>query len=282
MIVNLKDFVKMKDKIGQDNYMNICDRLNGGVKGTRITITDGDTGEVLWEGHNKVVITGGQFTACKQWGLNPAVPFPNYNNILGLENTLDYEKVQPMNDPAICLFAIGNGGATGSKYNDVFPVRYTERINPENLLPFRYVDSNNDLNADQRKIYFGRKVDEENDRISYYFKRFDTEPQLHLRYLDGTQLTEDMYDIDAEQSAECYVETRLRVTRQDFRDYFEQVLGWDRAEINSLSLLFAWYDDNDFEYRYYQQITPATKLNYPTIMLQDLNKAVDFNYQVFY
>lgn len=281
-VIVLRDKEPIRDHLSVEEKKIVNEKMSAGPSRTLITITDHDTGEVLFEGHNKVVITGGQFTACTQWGLDPVVPFPNYNDVLGLENTLDYEKVQPKNDPIICLFGVGNGGAGGSKYTDVYPVRYTERINPENLLPFRYVDQTHDLNEDQRKVYFGRKQLEDADRIAYYFKKFDTEPQLHLRYLDGTQLTEDMYEIDAKQSAECYVETRLRVTRQDFRDYFEQVLGWDKAEINTLSLLYAWYDDDLDTYRYYQQIFPATKLNFPTIMLQDLNKAVDFNYQVFY
>lgn len=276
VVVNLKDKHEMNDVLAS----RILHDSKGGIKKTRITITDHDTGELLGSFENKVLISGGQMTACKQWGLDAEVAFPTYNEVLNLENTLDYSTVQPKNEPIVCLFAIGNNGAASA--HEVFPVRYTERIEPENLLPFRYVDPNSDLNVDQRDVYFGRVTDEETGKIKYYFKAFDTEPQLHLRYLDGTQITEDLYSIDSSQAAECYVETRLRVTRQDFRDYFEQVLGWENAVINSLSLLFAWFDPDIDEYRWYQQIIPFTRLNFPNIWLTDLTKAVDFNYQVYY
>lgn len=277
VVVNIRDVAKAHDRLGN----SLVHRIKGGPKKTKIIITDHDTGKVLGEYENKVLISGAQMTACKLWNLDAEVPFPNYNDDLGLENTADYSTVQPMNEPYICLFAVGNGGC-GTNSSEVFPVRYTERIEPENLIPFRYVGADNDLNPDLRKQYFGRVADEESGMIKYFFKAFDTEPQLHLRYLDGTQITEDIYNIDSSQAAECYVETRLRVTRQDFRDYFEQVLGWDEALINTLSLLYAWYDDTIDEYKWYQQIIPYTKLNYSNIWLVDLTKAVDFNYQVYY
>ena len=86
-------------------------------------------------------------------------------------------------------------------------------------MPFRYQDIDDDLNDDLRKYYFGRKTDEEAGKIAYYFKAFETTPMLHLRYTDGTQITDEMYNVETEQGAECYVETKLRITRNDFRDY---------------------------------------------------------------
>lgn len=270
--INLSDVAKMKDKLNLSSL--------GAPKKTKITISDADTGKEIYTGENKVLITGGQLTACKLWGLHEEVVFPNYNDAMDLENRYDYDQVQPMNEPFICLFAIGRGGC-GTNLSDVFPVRYTERIDPKDLLPFRYVDADHDLNADQRKVYFGRKADED-EMIRYYFKAFDSEPQLHLRYLDGTQITENMYGIDSSQAAECYVETRLLVSRQDFRDYFDQVLGWDQANISSVSLLYGWYSDKIDQYRWYQQVIPYTRLNFSNIWLTDLSKAVVFQYAVYY
>lgn len=261
-------------------YKILRRREGGGPKGTRILIKDHDTGEVLSDNHNKILISGAQFTACKQWGLDAVVPFPTYNEEFSLEGTLDYETVQPMNEPIICLFGVGQGGC-GTSVSDVFPVRYTERIEPKDMLPFRYVDEEHDLNDDMRKVYFGRYIDD-NGMIRYMFKAFDTEPQLHLRYLDGTEINEDLYNIDSSQNAECYVEVRLRITRLDFRDYFEKVTGWDNALINTLSLCYAWYDDTQGDYIYYQQILPLSKLNFPTEWLVDLTKAIDIIYQVYY
>lgn len=260
----------------------IHEKMSGGPKGTRIVITDHDSGEILGDYHNKVVITGSILSAMKAFGIDTPVILPDYNRELGLENTLNYEEVLPKNSPVVCLFCIGDSGC-GTSPKDVFTAKYTDRIAPENdIMPFRYVDLNNDLNADLRKYYFGRKVLKEEKKAAYYFKTFDTVPQLHLRYTDGTQINDEMYNIDTTQAAECYVETRLRITRLDFRDYMEQVLGWDNARISTLSLCYAWYDDTIDEYRWYQQIYPYSKLNFYTEWLVDLTKAIDFNYQIFY
>lgn len=284
--MNLKEAFMMRDGIEGVTPTSVIDLITkGGVKGTRIRITDADTGELIDDRENKVLISGAQMTVCKQWGIDAEVNFPNYNDAMNLDHTLDYETIQPKNEPYICLWCIGTDGC-GGKPNDVYPVRYTQRLEPRDMLPFRYLDIDADLNEDLRKVYFGRRIDPNNsERIEYFFKNFDTEPQLHLRYLDGTQITENIYNVQSSQLAECYVETRLRVTRQDFRDYFEQVTGWEEARINTLSLLYAWYDIDENDEKklvYYQQVLPFSKLNFSNIWLVDLTKAVDFNYQIFY
>ena len=276
----LKDSMNFQDDCKITTFKENEAFFKRGPKGTRIIIRDHDTGEVLSDTHNKILITGAQFAACKIFGLDAIVKLPNYNEEFGLENTLDYETVQPMNEPILCLFAVGQGGC-GTNVTDVYPVRYTERIEPEDMIPFRYVSEDKDLNDDMRKHYFGRYTDE-NGMIRYMFKKFDTEPQLHLRYLDGTQITSDMYTIDSTQNAECYVEMRLRINRLDLRDYFEQVAGWENAIVNTISLLFAWYDDTIDDYIWYQQIVPFSKLNIPNQPFVDLSLACDIQYHIYF
>jgi hypothetical protein len=256
------------------------ERIVGGPKKTRITIKDSDTGEIKGIFENKVLITGAMFNAMNIFNVDAAVELPNYNNDLGLENTLDYSVYDKKNTPFVCLFCVDDSGC-GEKQTDVFTCNYTDRISPKTIMPFRYVDSKNDISADLRKYYFGRKV-LDNGKIGYYFKGFDSDPQLHLRYSDGTKITDQMYLVNTEQTAECYVETRLKVSRLDFRDYFEQVLGWDKARISSISLCFAWYDDTIDDYKWYQQIYPYTKLNFAYEPLVDLTKSIDFVYDIFY
>lgn len=279
-VINLSpDFMNMIDSIDKKI---IAEKISGGPKATKIVMTDHDTGEVLGEFHNKVVITGSILSAMKAFGVDTPVILPDYNRELGLDNTLDYSQTVPKNPPIICLFCIGDSGC-GSTPKDVFTTNYIDRVDPQNdILPFRYVDKNNDLNDDLRKYYFGRKTLEDENKIAYYFKAFDTTPQLHLRYTDGTQINDQMYSIDTTQAAECYVETRLRITRTDFRDYFEQVRGWDNAKISTLSLCYAWYDDTIDDYRWYQQIYPFSKLNFSTEWLVDLTRGIDFNYCVYF
>lgn len=256
----------------------INQRISGGPKKTRITMTDHDTGEVLGIYENKIVITGSVLAATTLFDIDSPVILPSYNSELGLENSSE-PGTKPENRPYICLFCIGDSGC-GTTEKDVLVSKYIDRIAPENdIMPFRYVNKDQDLNEDLRKYYFGRKI--MGDKIGYYFKSFDTVPQLHLRYTDGTEINNNMYNIETTQSAECYVETRLRINRNDFRDYMEQVIGWDKARISTLSLCSAWYTEEE-GIKWYQDIMPYSKLNFPFERLVDLTKAIDFNYQVFY
>lgn len=276
----------------EESGLTIEDRLNAGPKRTKVTLVNHDTGEVLGVYENKIAISGSQFNAMKAFGLQTAATkFPNYNDEMKLDNTTT---AAPKNEKIVCLFCVGDTGC-GSTPKDVKVASYTDRIkpapeNPSNvkefdssmIMPFRFVDKDKDLNEDLRKYYFGRKTFNILNKVGYYFKGFDTEPQLYVRYADGTPITPEMYNVHSEQTAECFIQTRLRITSLDFRDYFEQVLGWDKARISSLSLCYAWYDDTIDDYKYYQDITPYSILYFSYQWLVDANVAIDVLYDIYY
>lgn len=297
----------IKDKhIISDNTENLISaRMSGGPKKTRIVITDHDTGEVIQVGSNKILVPGSQIIACKQFGLDQAVAFPTYNSLLGLENSKDDWSTTPANTPITCLWCAGRDGY-GTSANEVLVVSNTDRIEPPkttksgttttttyDMIPFRYVAVDADLTSDLRQVYFGRVPNATTNYISYYFKAFDTTPQLHVRYLDGTEVSSSMYSIDSTQNIEIYVEMRLAVTRLDFRDFFDKVDGWDNANISTISLLTGWYDNticenpsaNDADkiyYKWYQDVIPYSKWNFKAQDLTDETRAFDFNYQVYF
>jgi len=281
-IINLSDIANQKDKlVGIDKMLS----ERGGPKYTKIIAKDADTGEILSETTNKVVISGSVLAACKIFGVSCPINIPNYNEELNLDNSASYTTVP--SDSLVCLFCVDDSGC-GTTEKDTFTVGYVDRIAPTGddkskvIFPFRYVDESDDLNSDLRKRYFGRKT-LNNGKVAYYFKNFEADPQMHLRYSDGTQITEELYNVETSQLAEVYVEAKLKVNRNDFRDYFEQVLGWDKARISSLSLCYAWYkDDLGDGYKWYQGITPYTKLNFPYERLVSLDRAIMFYYQIFY
>jgi len=290
--INVRDNASARDNASLSNRL-IAERLSARPKKTKIVMRNHDTGEILGEYENKVLITGSQLNACAMFDLTPTVAFPSYNVEMELDNSDDPSEA-PMNKPIVCLFAISDAGC-GSLPKDVYTSKFTDRIkpapanptsvdefDPSMIMPFRYVDINEDIDPDLRTMYFGRKTFTDLGKIGYYFKRFDTDPQLHLRYADGTQITPDMYITESDQEAECYVEMRLRINRLDFRDYFEQVLGWDRARISQMSLLTAWYDDTIDEYIWYQNILPYTILNFTCQTLVDATVAIDIDYQIYY
>lgn len=285
-VIEIRDSHSIKDAIG--NNKTIAQRIHGGPSKTKIIITDHETGEVLGVLSNKILVPGSQNTACAQFGLEPIIKFPTYNTELDLDHSYEEWTEEPKNKPITCLWCVGRDGS-GSSPNEVFTVVNTDRVEPvDDIIPFRYLSAGQDLDDDQREIYFGKFSNGSTGKMSYFFKAFDTTPQLHINYLDGTEVTSDMWSIETDQPVEIYVEMKLSINRLDFREYFDQVLGWDKADISTISLLTAWYDefkdnpDVDKKYRYYQDVIPFSKFNFKAEELIDLTRALDFNYQVFY
>lgn len=276
-IIALKDIENIVDSSTLTNIKNkVYKDMSSGIKGTRIVMRNLDTGEVK-ELHNKVVISGSIATAVNLFNFN-MLPIPTYNTDLALDNSMPPGTI-PDNKPIICLFGIGDDGC-GTVDSDVYTPGYVDRIPPTKLYPFRYIPAGEE-DTTERDIYFGKKTDVMGN-ISYYFKAFNNEPQIYLRYTDGTEINPaTMYNVITTQEAECYVQLDLSITRLDFRDYFK-VIGWNKARISSLSLLYAWYINGEDTYKYYQDIIPFTKLNFSFEKLVDSTKALAFEYSLFF
>lgn len=295
VILHVKDQADIRDfaNLPGSQQELITKRLNAGVKKTKVVFRNHDTGEILYEGENKVLIPGSQINACKVFGLDPVVAFKSYNQEMNLDQSVSPSQ-PPKNEQLVCLFCVSDSGC-GTLPKDVYKTKVTDRIKPapaspasasafdsKMIMPFRYVDYDKDLDENLRQYYFGRKTFSTLRKIAYYFKKFDTDPQLHLRYADGTQITENIYTTESNQEAECYIQLRMRITRLDFRDYFEEVLGWDKGRISSLSLCSAWYDDSLGQYRVYQNILPYSLINFSYQLLVSSDIALDVEYQLFY
>jgi len=236
------------------------------------------TDEVLYTLHNKVIIAGSQFVAQKCFDLPELVHLPTYNEALGLENSQPHGTT-PVNTPKVCLFCCGTQGC-GTESSQVYPVKYTKWIKPiGDIVPFRYPLKENDLTSEERAKYFGRKVLDE--RYAYYFKAFESAPVMYMRYVDGTIIDSTLYDSQNETDAETFVEMSLRITKEDFRDYFRATTSINDAKINCISLLTAWYTESA-GYVWYQDIIPLTQLNIPNEPLIDLTKGIDITYHIYF
>jgi hypothetical protein len=112
--------------------------------------------------------------------------------------------------------------------------------------------------------------------------------KLLTQFLDDKKLyglsenTLDYYSSELTQFFDWNNKRVDSITTDDFRDYFENVLGWDKGRISSLSLCTAWYDDDIDDYRWYQDITPYTLLNFSLQWLVDDTIALDIEYQIYY
>ena len=255
--------------------------LTGGVKKTRIRIFEvNEDGSENFKGEyeNKVVITGSAIAGATLFDIGLPFRIPSYNSELELENSVYTERTNPQ---LITLFCVGDSGC-GATDTDIFVPKYVDRIAPvDDIVPFRFVDALDDISVSEREIYYGRKVYSDLGRIAYFFKTFESTPVLFMRYADGTEMDASMYNTQTSQEAECFVKTELMVNRIDCRDWFEHMIGWDRARISTISLCSAWYTTKD-GFKWFQNILPFTKLNFSFERLVDSTKALKFEYSLFF
>lgn len=243
---------------------------------TKVIVKCKETGEVLWTGHNKLVIAGAGFLARAMFDIDTPEITPSYNTALSLDQTV-YSAVTD-NRIKTCLFCVGTNGC-GRENSQVYDVDYTKWIDPDSIVPFQYLLKAKDLKSVQRSIYFGRK--ELTDRFAYYFKAFDSDPQLIQQYTDGTLVDQTVYTNNSTLEAETYVAMTMSIDKYDCRDYFINTTGINDARINTVSLCTAWYKVID-GYRVYQDIRPITRLNFPNEALIDLRKGIDIEYFVYF
>lgn len=289
-----------------DILIPLTERLNGGPVRTEIDIYEDD---VLKETvSNRVVVSGAMLNALKLFNVDSPIHTPTYNKEMNLD-----EGPLPGNittkDNFVCLFCCDDSGC-GTDPDDIYVANFIDRIKPnidedlsniksDKIFPFRFVESTSDLDPTLRQYYFGRKQypaseffpgtdipvpEQYRNKVAYYFKRFSTEPQLHVQYADGTQVIgENIYKVATNQACEVYIETQLVINKDDFKDYFEQVLTWPKARVSSVSLVHAFMNvDEETGYEWYHNITPYTKLNFSYRLLQSLTSGLRFVYRIYY
>lgn len=270
--------VCIKDKEHSDEVIHIIEGHPMGLK-TKVGIFNHETGECIFLGRNKTMLSGSEFMALNLFYL-PTEDYLTltYNTEMGLEGTSYKEK---MDNRYVCqLFCMGTSGC-----NRESALRY-EVVNkwwikPEDMIPFQYVPTNADLTPIQRGIYYGRKPNVGNGFIAYYFKKFDSDPVLRRQLEDGTPWDASIYADKSELVAQTIVTNSLTITKEDGRDYFINTTGINDARFNTIEMCLAWYKVIN-GYSYYQDIRPCTRINFPNKQLSDLGAAWDIVYQFYF
>lgn len=269
-MINDKKLILSDKSKAQDNSI---------IKRTEVVAKVHGTDTVLFRRSNKVIVPGSAYTAAKHFGIVPPIKLPTYNTALGLDAIQALTDKQEL-DALVVLFCVGIDGC-GPEASQIYDVDYTKWIKPESLVPFRYVYDDNDLSPFLRETYFGRKKITGTDKIAYYFKAFETQPEIHQQYIDGTPIDENIFISDNSTEVETYVELMLTITKDDCREFFEATTGINDAKINTLSLLTGVPTVVD-GYTYYQGVRPLTKLNFANESLIDLTKGIDITYHIYY
>lgn len=256
---------------------NLVYRYPGnGIRNTRVEITDLE-GNPIFKGSNKIILPGSIFTATKHFDIKSPVTLPNYNLHLGLDNSVETEAE---NVSKVCLFGVGTDGCAAES-SQIVDVNYMKWLSKENMIPFVYRSKNDDISDDMRKKYFGRKTIEESGKIAYYFKAFESDPEMVVQYIDGTSIDSKVYESNNTTIGEVYVLNRLRVTTTDCREFFKATVGLNKARINTIIILQAWKKEIG-GYTYYQDIEPIAKVNFDTEFLVDESKGLDIKYYFYY
>lgn len=263
---------------------NVINNEEAKIHKTRVEIKDHDTGETLFVGGNKVIIQGSSYIAKKLFGVKPKIKFGNYNDLLKLDGSIDPSTIlseEIENTETVCLYAVGTDGC-GELNSQVYNVKYTKGIIEP--IPFRYqliTGSTGDLSPELRQKYFGRKKISSN-RVAYYFKAFETKPELKQQDINGNPITENVPLNNSLSEVETFVRFKLLITKDDFRDYFEQAGGGlEHARVNTISILTGIPMKAKDGYIYYQRILPLTKINFPNESLADPTKSLDIIYDIF-
>lgn len=260
---------------------------------TSVDILNSETGEIIFKGlKNKVIIPGSGLIGRKLFDISTEEVTPSYNTAIGnsmytptsdtAPDPVEVETIATKDNHKVLLFCCGVDGC-GTQNSQVYPVNYNKWIDVKDLVPFRCVPKDNDINDELRRSYFGRtslKIGD-NDYIAYYFKRFESAPIMVQQFIDGTPVSGDIYNnTDDSLTAETYVEMNLKITTQDIRDYFAASSGMDNARINSISLCSA-YPVEENGYIYFKDIRPLTKLNFPNEQFIDASKGIDIIYHIY-
>ena len=176
--MNKNDVINIGEDVVFDSaaeYMCLQDGNPKGLK-TLVIIQDKKSGEVVFKGANRTILSGSEFLAYHTFRLNNfSFTTPTYNTQLSLEHTVASSGNDLGTNYITQLFCVGTSGC--NRQSAIwYPVSNKRWIAPDELVLFQYVPYGNDISPILRDIYFGRKAVGTSQYYAYYFKKFDSNP----------------------------------------------------------------------------------------------------------
>lgn len=286
-ILTLNDTLNSYDKV----IGNQIARSGKSVFKTRVIggygyLGQNELGEVLFEekrfdDQNMIVLGGALFVLEKVFNVISPLTVAYLNDIMGIATdgppiTETYPKGN-----GVCLFGVGIGGA-GDTITSVHDVRFVDR-EIDDMIPFRQTDQPLDA-ADVDKYWFRRT--EGDGKISYFLKRFETDPVIKVLWADGegdedgTEVEPDVHNTSRTDPIETFVEMILKISKLDCREYFENIGEIEKARINSIGLFTGVKGELDDGSEDYKQVKMFSKININNEMLTT-NKDLTIVYRIY-
>ena len=236
-------------------------------------------GDLLFKKHNLIVLPGKVFALEKLFNVKCSMNIPDLKTSMGVPpNSIlgDNEATGPIKEKAVCLFCVGVGGSELT-FGDVIRPKFRD-TELNSMIPFRYVDVNNDLSELEKEKYYFR-VETENNKIAYFLKKFDTEPSIKVKRI-GTDIDADLSVQD--EDFDVYVEMELKIDVNDVREYFEAGEGLEKARYNEIGLVYGVKPEGTGEgYVDYEHLELFSKLTFNNDALDSVSKELRIVYRVY-
>jgi hypothetical protein len=286
MHLDLTDRLSMKDI----SNLNSKGELSSGLVG-EVTARVPETGEILFKKHNTILIGGKTFVLAKLFNLDiSGVRDITFNEQMGHNvNEDSYDYIGPRREKAICLFGVGVGGS-GLTLGSVYSPNPRENALYEQI-PFRYVDSSNDLSDEEKMKYYFRIEEAEKEKIAYYLKRFDSDPTLVRRAgtVDYVPSVTDNQRVDNtgivinRTAVDTYVEMVMTIGASDIREYFTANNDLSNARVNEIGLYAAYQPDtsNPATWKDYRGATLFSKITFNNEPLSNYSKSIEITYRIY-
>lgn len=269
-IININEEVKNKDKYKLNNT---------GMKG-EIEILN-DLGEVIFKKSNLILIPGRRFVLEKLFNVKSSdYTFPDLRKQLGIPDLPKNERIpessMPVREKCVCLLSVGIGGS-GLTLGDVYHPSYSD-LKLKQPIPFKLVNADEDLNAEDKKKYFLRHeyVDNGVEKVAYYLKAFEGQTELKIKPLSTA-------NVDGNQDWDVYAEATIKIEQTDLREYFESIKQLDKARINELGLVFGYQPTTikDADYVDYAELEQFSAVSFNNEPLESSGKDLTIVYRVY-
>lgn len=236
--------------------------------------------ELLFKKSNLIVLPGKVFALEKLFNVKSKLNIPDLKEQYQVapSNIIpDNKKIKgPEQAKCVCLFAIGKGGSEDT-FGSVKKPRFRD-TELYDMIPFRYVDIDNDLTVEEKKKYFFR-VETTDNRVAYFLKKFDREPVIEIKRL-GSNVDADF--TNENEDFDVYVEMELKIDITDVREYFDAIDESDRARYNEIGLVYGIQPEGSADdYTDYEELKLFSKLTFNNDALDSVSKELRIVYRVY-
>lgn len=309
----LREKISFNDKINENSGLWAKTEVIGGYGDFNINpMGKSSLGEEIFRTHNIVPIGGVSYAMEKLFNIKETqidVPTLYEETGIGITNSTPITETYTTPDgsktciyrPGHCIQLFGVG-ITGTAENDItiYKPDYREsginltKVNSDGLtvtgtmLPFRYTEEM--LNSNERKQYFGKKID--SDGITgYYLKRFESEPVIKHIWNTGEDVENETLvassDVWTNTSGlnviGSFTEIFIKISKKDVKEWFISLEQEDRTRINTIALFngeFVKNPDDATDYGDYRDVRLFSKLCINPEYL-DINKDLNIIYRVY-